>query len=86
MEFKNSYAEAIFNYGFNLEMEAAEQMGKDMLLAHPTQACTVNQFEKGRAYQEIGLEIEQGIINNEVASAIATNLNLVIDTKKRSPR
>lgn len=84
MEFKNIYAEAIFNYGFNLEMESSVQMGKDNLLAHPTQGCTIEQFEKGKAYQEIALEIENGTISSAYGPKIASDLHLIVDIKKRN--
>ena len=84
MKFNNLYAEAIFNYGFNLEMEASEQIGKDQLLAHPTQACTIDQFERGIAYQQIAMEIEEGILSSAYGPIVANQLNLIVDIKKRN--
>jgi hypothetical protein len=80
--FKNKYAEQIYNYGFNLEMDSIEQIDKDRIHSHIIQGCTIEQYNRAKKFQEIGLATENGTYPEASAKELCDKLGLEI-TKGR---
>ncbi len=76
--FNNKYAEGIYNYGFNLEMESIEQIGKDRLHNHIVQGCTISQYNRAKEFQEIGLATEKGLYPEASAKELCSRLGIEI--------